>query len=69
MLFAGNCESSQEEIAIPQYGSIEEAVEAHPRADVFINFASFRRWVGRSGWHVLLCVKVAGGWGRMSGEE
>ncbi|GAB4814346.1 hypothetical protein N2152v2_001392 [Parachlorella kessleri] len=32
----------KEEIAIPQYGSIDEAVGAHPRADVFINFASFR---------------------------
>lgn len=32
----------REEIAIPQYDSIEEAVQAHPKADVFINFASFR---------------------------
>ncbi|KDD75503.1 hypothetical protein H632_c650p0, partial [Helicosporidium sp. ATCC 50920] len=32
----------KEEVAIPQYGTIEAAVSAHPRADVFINFASFR---------------------------
>lgn len=39
----------REEIAIPQYGSVDEAVAAHPRADVFINFASFRRWGPRGG--------------------
>ncbi|CAI0626270.1 unnamed protein product [Linum tenue] len=32
----------QEEIAIPVHGSIEAACAAHPMADVFINFASFR---------------------------
>eukprot|EP00899_Mesostigma_viride_P016394 jgi/Mesvir1/24756/Mv22014-RA.1 len=32
----------QEEIAIPVYPSTAAAVKAHPRADVFINFASFR---------------------------
>ncbi|CAI0466978.1 unnamed protein product [Linum tenue] len=32
----------QEEIAIPVHGSIEAACAAHPTADVFINFASFR---------------------------
>jgi hypothetical protein len=26
-----------------QVGSIEAATEAHPKADVFINFSSFRR--------------------------
>ncbi|KAK2076579.1 ATP-citrate synthase beta chain protein 1 [Prototheca wickerhamii] len=31
-----------EEVAIPQYGSIAEAVEHHPRADVLINMSSFR---------------------------
>ncbi|KAL6761489.1 citrate synthase-like protein [Haematococcus lacustris] len=30
------------EIAIPVYGSIEEAARKHPKADVFINYASFR---------------------------
>lgn len=29
-------------MAIPQYGSIAEAVEQHPRADVLINMSSFR---------------------------
>ncbi|KAK9084361.1 hypothetical protein Scep_030832 [Stephania cephalantha] len=32
----------QEEIAIPVHTSIEAACAAHPTADVFINFASFR---------------------------
>nr|CAD1833156.1 unnamed protein product [Ananas comosus var. bracteatus] len=32
----------QEEIAIPVHSSIEAACSAHPTADVFINFASFR---------------------------
>ncbi|KAJ1692053.1 hypothetical protein LUZ63_008751 [Rhynchospora breviuscula] len=32
----------QEEIAIPVHSSIEAASAAHPTADVFINFASFR---------------------------
>ncbi|KAK9803247.1 hypothetical protein WJX73_009672 [Symbiochloris irregularis] len=32
----------REEVAIPLQGSIGEAVRAHPQADVFINFASFR---------------------------
>eukprot|EP00887_Chlorella_sp_A99_P004947 scaffold4.g4947.t1 len=32
----------REEVAIPQYSTIEEAVAKHPRADVFVNFASFR---------------------------
>ncbi|XVE65509.1 hypothetical protein DITRI_Ditri08aG0005500 [Diplodiscus trichospermus] len=32
----------QEEIAIPVHASIEAACAAHPTADVFINFASFR---------------------------
>lgn len=36
-LFFGN-----EEIAIPQYGSVEEACKKHPKADVFINYASYR---------------------------
>jgi ATP citrate (pro-S)-lyase len=31
-----------EEILLPIYGSIEEAAKAHPKADVMINFASFR---------------------------
>ncbi|KAL6778097.1 ACLB1 [Auxenochlorella protothecoides x Auxenochlorella symbiontica] len=31
-----------EEVAIPQYGSTAEAAKAHPKADVFINMASFR---------------------------
>lgn len=31
-----------EETAIPTYGSVPEAVAMHPKADVFINFASFR---------------------------
>ncbi|MCI27844.1 ATP-citrate synthase beta chain protein 1-like, partial [Trifolium medium] len=35
----------QEEIAIPVHASIEAASAAHPTADVFINFASFRRSV------------------------
>lgn len=30
------------EVAIPMYGSIEEAAKKHPKADVFINYASFR---------------------------
>lgn len=30
------------EVAIPVYGSTEEAASSHPRADVFINFASYR---------------------------
>eukprot|EP00198_Chlamydomonas_reinhardtii_P012618 XP_001701955.1 ATP citrate lyase, subunit B [Chlamydomonas reinhardtii] len=30
------------EIAIPVYGSIAEATRKHPKADVFINYASFR---------------------------
>lgn len=32
----------QVEIAIPLYGSIDEAAKKHPKADVFINYASFR---------------------------
>ncbi|CAN1281565.1 ATP-citrate synthase beta chain protein 1 [Linum perenne] len=32
----------QEEIAIPVHGTVEAACAAHPTADVFINFASFR---------------------------
>lgn len=32
----------REEVAIPQYRSTAEAVVAHPRADIFINFASYR---------------------------
>ncbi|GFR40214.1 hypothetical protein Agub_g780 [Astrephomene gubernaculifera] len=32
----------REEIAIPVYGSTAEATRKHPRADVFINYASFR---------------------------
>ncbi|KAJ7544519.1 hypothetical protein O6H91_09G081600 [Diphasiastrum complanatum] len=32
----------QEEIAVPVHGSIQGACKAHPTADVFINFASFR---------------------------
>eukprot|EP00271_Cylindrocystis_brebissonii_P019819 TRINITY_DN623_c0_g1_i1.p1 TRINITY_DN623_c0_g1~~TRINITY_DN623_c0_g1_i1.p1 ORF type:complete len:609 (-),score=120.98 TRINITY_DN623_c0_g1_i1:354-2180(-) len=32
----------QEEIAVPVHGSIVAACKAHPTADVFINFASFR---------------------------
>ena len=32
----------REEVAIPQYGSTAEAVQAHPRSDIFINFASYR---------------------------
>jgi ATP citrate (pro-S)-lyase len=32
----------KEEIAIPTYGSTEEAARKHPKADVFINYASFR---------------------------
>ncbi|CAF1920772.1 unnamed protein product [Brassica oleracea] len=32
----------QEEIAIPVHAAIEAACAAHPTADVFINFASFR---------------------------
>ncbi|XP_073106712.1 ATP-citrate synthase beta chain protein 1-like [Elaeis guineensis] len=32
----------QEEIAIPVHSTIEAACKAHPNADVFINFASFR---------------------------
>ncbi|CAN7045375.1 unnamed protein product [Brassica rapa subsp. trilocularis] len=35
----------QEEIAIPVHAAIEAACAAHPTADVFINFASFRRFV------------------------
>ena len=34
----------REEVAIPVSGSVPEAVKLHPKADVFINFASFRRW-------------------------
>ncbi|MBU0532025.1 ATP citrate synthase [Candidatus Micrarchaeota archaeon] len=30
------------EILLPVYGSIKEAIAAHPKADVMINFASFR---------------------------
>jgi ATP citrate (pro-S)-lyase len=33
----------REEVAIPVSGTIPEAVKLHPKADVFINFASFRR--------------------------
>ena len=33
----------REEVAIPVQGTVLEAVKAYPRADVFINFASFRR--------------------------
>ena len=29
--------------ALLQVGSIEAATEAHPKADIFINFSSFRR--------------------------
>ena len=36
----------REEVAIPVQGSVQDAVKAHPRADVFINFASFRRSAG-----------------------
>ncbi|CAK0786660.1 ATP-citrate synthase beta chain protein 1 [Coccomyxa viridis] len=32
----------REEVAIPLQGSVPEAAKAYPRADVFINFASFR---------------------------
>ncbi|KAG7674941.1 hypothetical protein Ndes2526B_g07783 [Nannochloris sp. 'desiccata'] len=32
----------REEVAIPQYGSTADAVQAHPRADIFINFSSYR---------------------------
>lgn len=32
----------QKEILLPIYGSIGDAAEAHPKADVMINFASFR---------------------------
>ncbi|BDA50082.1 ATP-citrate synthase beta chain protein 1 [Coccomyxa sp. Obi] len=32
----------REEVAIPVSGSVPEAVKLHPKADVFINFASFR---------------------------
>jgi len=32
----------REEIAIPQYGSTSDAVAAHPKADIFINFSSYR---------------------------
>ncbi|KAJ7571174.1 hypothetical protein O6H91_01G152900 [Diphasiastrum complanatum] len=32
----------QEEIAVPVHGSVQGACKAHPTADVFINFASFR---------------------------
>lgn len=32
----------REEVAIPQYASISDAVAAHPKADVFINFSSYR---------------------------
>eukprot|EP00882_Tetradesmus_deserticola_P034023 GHRQ01038915.1.p1 GENE.GHRQ01038915.1~~GHRQ01038915.1.p1 ORF type:complete len:327 (+),score=119.56 GHRQ01038915.1:166-1146(+) len=31
-----------EEIAIPVYGSTTEAAKKHPKADVFVNYASFR---------------------------
>ena len=33
----------REEVAIPLQGSVPEATKAYPSADVFINFASFRR--------------------------
>ena len=33
----------REEIAVPLQRSTQEAVREYPRADVFINFASFRR--------------------------
>ena len=33
----------REEVAIPLQGSVPEATKAYPAADVFINFASFRR--------------------------
>ena len=33
----------REEVAIPLQGSVPEAAKAYPGADVFINFASFRR--------------------------
>ena len=32
----------REEIAIPQYGATADAVAAHPKADIFINFSSYR---------------------------
>lgn len=33
---------------VPQFlCSIAEATRKHPKADVFINYASFRRWAGR----------------------
>ena len=32
----------REEVAVPQFGSTADACEAYPRADVFINFASYR---------------------------
>jgi hypothetical protein len=32
----------REEVAIPQYRSTADAVAAHPRADIFINFSSYR---------------------------
>jgi ATP citrate (pro-S)-lyase len=32
----------REEVAVPQYGTTAAAVAAHPKADVFINFASYR---------------------------
>jgi hypothetical protein len=35
----------QEEIAVPVYSSIASACKVHATADVFINFASFRRCV------------------------
>jgi hypothetical protein len=35
----------QEEIAVPVYSSIVSACKVHATADVFINFASFRRCV------------------------
>ncbi|XP_039128521.1 ATP-citrate synthase beta chain protein 1 [Dioscorea cayenensis subsp. rotundata] len=38
----------QEEIAIPVHSSVEAACSAHPTADVFINFASFRSAAGSS---------------------
>ncbi|KAL3578669.1 hypothetical protein D5086_020173 [Populus alba] len=35
----------QDEIAIPVHSTVEAACTAHPTADVFINFASFRRFI------------------------
>lgn len=41
----------REEVAIPVSGSVPEAVKLHPKADVFINFASFRRCASTSTMH------------------